>query len=155
VQYKPIAKILHLSLMNTKTLKLWIAAAPFGVAVIVLGGRTKMKLPKPSPEFCRAYGLARAIAFPGLYLSSDSIDAIPDYPSNLLDIQMAALACTISTWPKEKIENMCLQAKAEFLAENASQIAAIKKSLREGVPEKTKPAPTKYTELASKISISL
>lgn len=115
-----------------------------------------MKLPKPTPEFCRAYGLARAIAFPGLYLSSEKLNEIRPYPDNLLDIQMAALACQISTWPAERVNNMYLQAKAEFLAENASMIADIKKRLNEGVPEKVaKTAPAKYTELASKISISL
>lgn len=115
-----------------------------------------MKLPKPTPQFSRAYGLARAIAFPGLYLSCEKPDDIKDYPSNLLDIQMAYLASQIIDWTPEKIDELYLRAKAEFLAENTAQIVAIRESLKEGrmvIPKKE--APAKYTELASKISISL
>lgn len=110
-----------------------------------------MKLPKPSQSFCRAYGIARALAFPGLYLTADTI---PTYQDNLLDVQMAALACEITSWPQEKIDEYVIRARAEFLAENASQIAAIRKALQEQ-KEAPKIKEPKFAELASKITISL
>lgn len=113
-----------------------------------------MKLPKPSPAFCRAYGIARALAFPGLYLSTESYTEPPPHSPNFIDIQMAGLACEIMSWDDAKVEDFVIQARAEFLAENASQIAAIRKALQEQ-KEAPKVKEPKFAELASKITISL
>lgn len=107
-----------------------------------------MKLPNATSDFSRAFSIARALSWPGLI--PDDLQ-ITGGPSNMLDVRIAQAAMNILTWSEDEIERKLIHAKAEFLADNAKQMAEIRKGLAK--PKEVKAQPK--NELLAKITISI